>query len=283
MTELPQSAQTAHLQDLQHQISTKTLALQTLQREHDNLLAAFSRSQVRCATLEKKFQVSDTEINTLTEERLKLSSQIEAFETQVEELIVSREEARKQSVANGGQYMKIMAMASKLEAQSRADKTKWTSEKEEWEKEKEGYRRELQAFRNGKAPDVKDGETGTVTLPPPEQSIACGDDCPQSLTFGLAGIEPPPEGEDPLDGTCIDTLRREIIRLRKGCHDMEHTLRDLSSESQQATKVAEELGSLCQRITTKTGAGAGSCKWLNPVKSEHVQPDGGAGSENTPA
>ncbi|KAI9749072.1 MAG: hypothetical protein M4579_007016 [Chaenotheca gracillima] len=137
------SPQTAHFQDLQHQVSTKSLALQTLQQEHDSLLAAFSRAQTRCSTFEKKVQVSDTEISNLTEERIKLQSQVDAFETQVEELVRSRDEARKQSVANGGQYMKIMEMASQLEAQGSADKKKFTSEKDEWAQERESLNQRI--------------------------------------------------------------------------------------------------------------------------------------------
>jgi predicted nuclease with TOPRIM domain len=125
-----QSAQAAHLQDLQHQISTKTLALQTLQREHDNLLAAFSRQQTRCATLDKKSQVSDNEINSLTEEKIRLQAQVEALEAQVEDLVKSRDEAHKQSVANGAQYMQIMSHSSRLQAQGAADLKRWKTEKE---------------------------------------------------------------------------------------------------------------------------------------------------------
>ncbi|KAI9849648.1 MAG: hypothetical protein M1837_002773 [Sclerophora amabilis] len=142
-TQALQSPQAAHFQDLQHQVSTKTLALQTLQQEHDNLLAALSRSQTRCSTFEKKFQMSDAEINNLTEDRMRLQSQVDAFEAQVDELVQSRDDARKQSVANGGQYMKIMEMASQLEAQGTTDKKKWKSEKDEWDNEREALNRRI--------------------------------------------------------------------------------------------------------------------------------------------
>ncbi|KAI9681440.1 MAG: hypothetical protein M1817_002724 [Caeruleum heppii] len=150
-----QSVQAAHFQDLQHQVSTKTLALQTLQQEHDSLLSAFSRAQSRCATLDKKSSVSDSEINNLTDERLKLQHQVLTLEAQVEELVQSRDEARKQSVANGGQYMQIMSMASRLEAQGTADKKLWKAEKEEWEKEKAGLAKRIAQLEKDKEEAVK--------------------------------------------------------------------------------------------------------------------------------
>ncbi len=258
------------MQDLQHQISTKTLALQTLQREHDNLLAAFSRSQIRCATLEKKFQVSDTEINTLTEERIKLLSQIEAFETQVEELIKSREEARKQSVANGGQYMKIMAMASRLEAQGAADKKKWMSEKEEWEREEEGLRREIKALGNKKEElawtgglQVKEREPSAVSPETSSQLICSTSRCtplsPPDIERGVSESAV----DDLLTSSSLETLRSEIVRLRKSCHEMEVALQDLRLEGQRLNQVMQEFSSIGKRIVTKANAGIsgrkGSC------------------------
>lgn len=123
------SAQSAHLQDLQHQISVKTLAFQTLQREYDSLLQKLERQRTKCATLEKKFEVSDVEINSLTDEKEKLQAQVAGLETQVESLQESRNDARKQLVANGAQYMRIMEMANRLQGQGAEDKKKWEAEK----------------------------------------------------------------------------------------------------------------------------------------------------------
>lgn len=133
---LSKSPHTAHLQELQHQLSTKSLAHQILQQEHDKLLAAFSRSQIRCATLEKKSQVSDREINELSDERKSLQDQINMYEGQMQDLQSSRDEACKQSALNGAQYMQIMSMSSKLQAQAAKDLKKWKEEREAWENEK---------------------------------------------------------------------------------------------------------------------------------------------------
>jgi chromosome segregation ATPase len=107
------------MQDMQHQISTKTLALQILQREHDQLLAAFSRSQIRCATLEKKSQVSDYEISTLLEEKGRFQRQIEALESQV------------------------MAMSAQLQARNVEETRQFRCDREAWERDRDGMQRRI--------------------------------------------------------------------------------------------------------------------------------------------
>ncbi|PVI06612.1 hypothetical protein DM02DRAFT_427355 [Periconia macrospinosa] len=125
------SAQSSHLQDLQHQVSVKTLAFQTLQREYDSLLQRLERQQIKCTTLEKKFEVSDVEINTLLDEKEKLQAQVASLETQVEELQQSRDETRRELVTNGAQYMRIVEMANRLQNQGAEDKRRWETEKAE--------------------------------------------------------------------------------------------------------------------------------------------------------
>ena len=127
------SAHTAHLQDLQHQISIKTLAHQTLKGEYDSLIQKLERQRTKCATLEKKFEVTDTEINSLTDEKERLQAQVGTLETQVEDFQHARENERREHSANGTQYMKILEMASRLQEQGAAEKRKWTNEKAELE------------------------------------------------------------------------------------------------------------------------------------------------------
>ncbi len=282
MTEPSPVAQAAHLSDLQHQISTKTLALQTLQREHDNLLVALSRSQLRCGTLEKKSHISGAEINTLTEERTTLLSQIEAFEAQVDELIGSREEARKQSVASGGQYMKIMAMASRLEAQGAADKKKWTAEEEEWRKEKEEYLEEIQSLRNANEELSRKG-----SLQKPEGGSS-SESLLTSLQFRTFTSESPNltddnarssalqlETEDILTSTSLSTLRREIVRLRRSCHDMEAALHELRAEGQRMDQLLLEFKHVRQRMASRASTGIRGSDGI----SNYVQESDSAGSQ----
>ncbi|KIW62419.1 hypothetical protein, variant [Phialophora macrospora] len=145
-----QAAHATHLQDLQHQISTKTLALQTLQREHDQLLAAFSRSQIRCTALDKKSQVSDHEINSLTEDRIRLQQQVEAMEAQIQDLMRSRDEAHQQSSADGAQWRQIVAMSSQLQLKGADDARRFRLEREAWERERASLHKRIEELESEK-------------------------------------------------------------------------------------------------------------------------------------
>ncbi|KAI9840624.1 MAG: hypothetical protein M1838_003986 [Thelocarpon superellum] len=208
-TSLPASSMQpsqALLQDLQHQVSTKTLALQTLQQEHDRVLAALSRVQNRCGILEKKVQSSEVEIRDLGDERVALQSQVESSESQLEDLVKSRDEARRHSVANGGQYMKIMSLASRLEAQSVADNKQWKSEKEEWERERQMLAHRIRAF------EEREGTGGRSSALVPSASRVI---------------------DDILESTSTDELRAEIIRLRDICQVLDRALQRLRHEGEQ--------------------------------------------------
>lgn len=109
----------------------KVLAFQTPQREHDSLLATYSHQQTRWLALGRKTKVSDDEIRMLTEEKTKLQSQVEALEAQVNELAKSKEEVHRQSAASGAQYMRIVAMSARLQAQSAEDLRRCKAENEE--------------------------------------------------------------------------------------------------------------------------------------------------------
>ena len=215
-------AQTSHLQDLQHQISTKTLALQTLQREHDQLLAAFSRSQIRCSTLDKKSQVSDHEINTLSEEKARLQQQVETLETQVEELGRARDEAQQQSAADSAQWRRIMAMSSQLQVHSAEETRQFKSDKEAWERDRDGLERR-----------IKELETGKLSVGPSHPSAVATPIC----------------GDDILTSTSLDTLREEILRLRRSCAEMESLLRDIQGETQRMGPSLATLTNTHERIS----------------------------------
>lgn len=224
------AAHTSHLQDLQHQISTKALALQTLQREHDQLLAAFSRSQIRCSTLDKKSQVSDYEINSLTEEKLRLQQQVESLETQVDELVKARDEVNKQSSADGAQWRQIMAMSSQLQMQGAEETRKFKADREGWESDRLALRQRIREL-----------ETGHLTT-----STASG-----SMTLTDAA-------DDPLNTTSLDVMRQEIVRLRQLCADMEKTLQDLAGGTEEIDNAINAMASIRQRIARKKAKDDGS-------------------------
>jgi hypothetical protein len=222
-----QSAHATHLQDLQHQISTKSLALTTLQREHDQLLAAYSRMQIRGQTLDKKSQVSDHEINTLTEEKIRLQSQVEAFEVQVEELVKARDEAQKQTTTNGAQYMRIMAMSSKLQIQGAEEAKRYKTDRETWERDREGLQRRIEDLEAGRTKPSMAGDM-------------------------IADDNPAPNSEDILTSASLDVLRNEVIRLRQSLLSMERMVQDVRQETQNIDHVITECASIRERLSAKT-------------------------------
>jgi chromosome segregation ATPase len=221
-----QSVHNAHLQDLQHQISTKTLALQTLQREHDQLLGAFSRSQIRCSTLDKKSQVSDHEINSLTEEKIRLQAQVEALETQVEDLIKAKDELHSKTAADAAQWRQIVAMSSQLQVQGAEETKRYKSEREAWERDRDGLQRRIAEL-----------ESGRFTLVDTSRSV--------DSTFSNSS-------GDILTSTSLETLRAEIVRLRSKCADMEVALLDLRRVTEQMDQVMGEFANIRERINVQT-------------------------------
>lgn len=225
-----QSAHTTHMQDLQHQISTKSLALTTLQREHDQLLAAYSRMQIRCQTLDKKSQVSDHEINTLTEEKIKLQSQVEAFEVQVDELIKSRDEAQKQTTANGAQYMRIMSMSSKLQTQGAEEAKRYKQDREAWDRDREGLQRRIEDLEAGRS------SPSIPRDPAVESKTALSSD-------------------EILASASLDVLRNEVVRLRQSLRNMERMFENLRQETDTIDHVITECTGIRDRWREKTLSG----------------------------
>ena len=284
------SVQLSHVQDLQHQVSTKALALQTLQQEHDRLLAAYSRIQSRHSSLELKYQASESEITNLSEERVKLSASVDALESQVESLTLSRDEARKQSIANGGQYMQIMAMASRLEAQGVSDKSKWKIEQESWTQEREALEARIMQLEKDRAEAMDlatsesvplsqrvspEGQSGksppdlrkasalnpTSTISPPGASITpVAATSPASASASRVPNESSTESassgsiavkDELLENGSVEELREEITRLRKGCAEIDLQLMDLKAEGKRIDQVMQKFQNMGQRVSNK--------------------------------
>lgn len=218
-------AHASHLHDLQHQISTKSLALQTLQREHDQLLAAFSRSQVRCTALDKKSQVSDHEINTLTMDKVRLGQEVEQLETQVAELTRARNEVHQQSTADGAQWRQIMAMSSQLQAKGIEEARKFREEREAWEKERAAFRERVERLESGRELSATNEAASGSTTPVANDSVLTSDS--------------------------IEALRTEVIKSRRRCAELELRLHELAGETEKLGRVIDTLESVRQNLSAK--------------------------------
>jgi predicted nuclease with TOPRIM domain len=244
--------QSAHIQDLQHHLNVKTWALQTLQREYDSLFRELEQHRTKLSSIESKLATSTVELSNQTEMKDQLHAQIASLESQVDELQKGRDEARRQSVANGAQYMRIMDMANRLQAQGLEDQKRWEGEK----RELEGRIRILEeAMVTGQSVDaemdnVDDGTDAGAdaggdkegdNLPP----------CSQPENFNAHSA--PFAASAKAASEMVSVLRAEVGRLRKRTKELEDALRGVKEDGAQVQEVARRLLEVGGRMEKGTG------------------------------
>ena len=237
-----------HAAALQHEVSLQKIALSSLRGEHDKLLAAFSRSQTRASTLEKRHAVSDNEIISLAEEKLRLQTQVMDLERDVEELSRSRDEFRQAAVQEGAQYIEIVNKASRLE-EMRADETR------AWNRIKEEMERKIAALSGeGRENSSGDGETissemAHATRVTEEMDMGTGEspiDSSGPFKIERADQSPlderiPHTSETPQES--VECLKNEIRRLRERCIQAEEALREIRDDSRSMEELAKAIQS----------------------------------------
>ena len=245
------SPHTAHLQELQHQLSTKSLAHQILQGEHDKLLAAFSRSQTRCTTLDKKSKVSDQEINDLAEDRGRLQSLVDGLEQQVEELQISRDEAWRESAGSGKQYAEMMEQGMQLQIKGLDESKKWNEDRKRWQAEK----REMLLRCTCR---VRREEVESIPMMPeraasePSPSIPSIDRIPPTHwnppVQPQPATPPPASSGDVLTSASPNSLRAEIVRLRNAYTEAQNALKNTRAEYVHIDNIIDQLKAVNARI-----------------------------------
>lgn len=249
------SALREHAAALQHEVSIQKMALSSLQGEHDKLLAAFSRSQTRATTLEKKHAVSDNEIINLTEEKLRLQAQVMDLERDVEEVSRSRDEFRQSAVQESAQYIEIVNKASRLE-QLRAD------EQRAWNQMREEMERKIEMLSTDGSEDTSGhGSTAKDTTRPENYTDEMDTESGNVLRHPSGGmkveaaeqimveseVQHAPEQSS---SQIIKRLQGEIQQLRERCSQAEKALRDIQADSRSMEELA-------RTIRSRAGASAG--------------------------
>ncbi|KAH8700663.1 hypothetical protein BGW36DRAFT_133948 [Talaromyces proteolyticus] len=184
------------VQYLRREVSAKNVALQALQRDYDNLLANASFQQ----THHPASTTGADAPSSWAEERINLQYQVGDLQAQVNDLIKTREEAQKESIASRNQYLQIMSMSSQLQTQTAADVKRWQAEKEEWEKQRLNLLRTIQRLER----QVR--RTGT-------------------------GADEDEQHVD--DGSVNHLLRGDIEKLEQSCRFLENRMRELDQETAQ--------------------------------------------------
>lgn len=124
------SATSAHLKDLQHQVSLKTMAYDTLQSEYTSLLQKLQRERIKSQTIEKKTTVADQEVNDLTSRNEELTELVKNLETQLEASERKREEDRSQATREKEQWQQMLDLASRIQNKHAEEKQKLRGELE---------------------------------------------------------------------------------------------------------------------------------------------------------
>lgn len=124
------SATSAHIADLQHQVTLKSLALQTLQSEYASLLQKLQRERVKSQTIEKKTSVADQEVNELTSKNEEMTEQIKTLESQLEESEKKREVDRVEAAKEKEQWGRMLEMGGRLQAKVDSERQRLLEEKE---------------------------------------------------------------------------------------------------------------------------------------------------------
>ncbi|KAL2074817.1 hypothetical protein VTL71DRAFT_8596 [Oculimacula yallundae] len=219
----------AHASALQHEVSVQKIALSSLQDEHNNLLAALKRSQTRAIALEKKHTVSDTEIISLTEEKLRLQTQVIELERDVEELQRSRDEFRQAAVQEGAQYVEIVKRASRLEEVAGEERKGWNRMKLEMEQKIEALSGGRMDFTSSASTQHPDNPTSS-TDPRKDFKTETSSDSQSTPHPYVTQRDSNPE------------LEEEVQRLRTRCAEVESALRTVREESRSMESIVEALG-----------------------------------------
>lgn len=243
----PRASETAlreHAAALQHEVSLQKIALSSLQGEHDKLLAAFSRSQTRASTLEKKHAVSDNEIMNLTEEKLRLQAQVMDLEREVEELSRSRDGFRQAAVEEGAQYIEIVNKASQLEEMRTGETRAWNRTKEEMERKITAL--SARSRGNSSGEEAASTKFGNVTRDAEEVDMGTGQpaDPMGNIKIEHTGLPPLDESTShasDLPEESAESLKREIRRLRERCTQAEKALRQIRDDSRSMAELVQGI------------------------------------------
>ncbi|KAK7526762.1 uncharacterized protein IWZ02DRAFT_430812 [Phyllosticta citriasiana] len=216
------SAHLAHLAELQHQISLKTLALQTLRQEYDALLAKLDRQRTKCSALEKKFTVSDVELNALTIDKEELEAKTQALEQQIEEFRESRDEARRSEVRTSAQYRTIVEMASRLQKAAAEERRAWALEREALARAARGEQSLWPGEQTTEKSNTVDTPAEAVIFPHPldHKTGPAGTPSQSDIAKDIQSAST----------QVIEALRVEVAQLRSRSQNLEAALQKLQVE-----------------------------------------------------
>lgn len=217
------SVTSAHIAELQHQVTLKSLALQTLQSEYSSLLQKVQRLTVKTQTMERKSNVADREVNDLTGRNEDLLQQVQSLQEQLEEIERKREKERDDASREKDQWLLILDQSRRLQMQYGAERQALVEHINSVEAgtERHGAQEELEAPRH----------LPVQTIPAP----------PRSLTASSIATSPSKNRDS-----------SEIIDLKAKIESFRHALEEAKQQNmlleERAKDVANRSGSLQRTI-----------------------------------
>lgn len=130
----------------------------------------------------------------------------------------SRDEAQRQSSADGAQWRQIMAMSSQLQIKGAEETRKYKADRESWDQERQTLQQYIDRLESGRV------ATKTHTAPPTS------------------------DGPDISDSDSLDALKQEIVMLRERCSVMENALQEMSAESMKVDVAISSMAKIRQRF-----------------------------------
>ncbi|QIW97565.1 hypothetical protein AMS68_003083 [Peltaster fructicola] len=110
------SVASQHIANLEHKVSLTSLSLQSLQDEHTSLLKKWHRERTKIQTIEKKCQISDSEINELSARNEELLEQVKTLELQLLDTGRKREDELRLAARDKDQWSRMLEMSRRMQA-----------------------------------------------------------------------------------------------------------------------------------------------------------------------
>ncbi|KAK3114843.1 hypothetical protein LTR53_006423 [Teratosphaeriaceae sp. CCFEE 6253] len=145
------SVTSAHIADLQHQVTLKSLSLQTLQSEYSSLLQKFQRERVKSQTIEKKTTVSEQEVNDLTGRNEELTELVKGLESQLEDSERKRDGERADATKEKEQWGRMLDMSGRLQAKLAVERQRLVEERDQLKRRAVGVRIDQEGSRSDSA------------------------------------------------------------------------------------------------------------------------------------
>ena len=253
------SATSAHIADLQHQVTLKSLSLQTLQSEYASLLQKLQRERVKSQTIEKKTSVADREVNDLTSKNEDLTGQIEIFEKQFAESEQKRESERSESAKAKEQWGRMLEMGGRLHAKLSEDKQKLLDEKTYLAQLVTAYEEEnAMRFEQVKKDLLSRRETERHDLEDSERRINQDSNSLSDVQYSAPSTGPAGEASNDVAGLRRDNgvLEARIDVLQVALEETRRQNQDLDTRAQEVAQRASEMGSTIAKALDDEGSAA---------------------------